>query len=52
MINGNFTKITLANGGGEEPHQMAIRLEHQPKVILQGKTALKMPKEMVTLVAN
>jgi hypothetical protein len=52
MINGNFTKITLANGGGEEPRQMAISLEHPPKAILQGKTALKTPKEMVTLVAN
>ncbi len=52
MINGNFTKITLMNGGGEEPHPMETSLEHPPKVILQGKTALKMPKEMVTLVAN
>ena len=52
MINGKFTKITLANENGEEPHQMATSLEHPPNVILQGKTALKTPKEMVTLVAN
>ncbi len=52
MINGKFTKITLTNGGGEEPHPMQTSLEHPPKVIIQSKTALKTPKEMVTLVAN